>query len=139
MWPCTPQDVVDAANSRTFSEEGKFRLLVRYVLMWFNSDSERDASSGSCGDFGHVLHVANPPLKRHCVQVVHVSDNFCFLWVPPPLRLWRVRRRVLAGTSALRSADTECHRRPCATGPPNWKFAVSCKFDCVFCLQALKT
>ena len=79
------ENVVDADNSQTFSEEGKFRLrvltqlhsfvhgvddigrgreLVRCVLSWSDSDSERGASIRNCEDFGHVLHVANPPLKR---------------------------------------------------------------------------
>ena len=87
--------MVDAANSHTLSEEGKFRLLdafvhcsndvcfaqelVRDVLSWSDSDSECDASSG---DFGHVLHVASPPLKRRCIQVVQAVNDFCFLWVP---------------------------------------------------------
>ena len=37
---------------------------------------------GNCGDFGHPLHIADPPVKRRCVQVVHVADDFCFLGVP---------------------------------------------------------
>ena len=41
-----------------------------------DSDSECDASSSNCGDFGHLLHVADPPLKRRCIQVVHVVDDF---------------------------------------------------------------
>ena len=83
------QDVVDVANSHTLSEEGKFvqcsnevcfaQELVCDVLSRSDSDSERDASSGNCGNFGHVLHVTVPPLKRRCVQVVHVVDDFCFL------------------------------------------------------------
>ena len=32
--------------------------------------------------FGHVLHVADPPHKRRCIQVVRVEDDFCFLGVP---------------------------------------------------------
>ena len=92
-----------AADSRTLSEDGKFRLqvlaklnafvhcsndvclaqeLVRDVLMRSDSDSECDASSGNCGDSGHVLHVADPPHRRFCIQVVHVADDFCFLVVP---------------------------------------------------------
>ena len=80
------QDVVDAANSQTLPEEGKFRLrvlseldtfvhgandiglgreLVRGKLSWSDSDSECDASKGSCGDSGHV---ANHPHNRHCIQ-----------------------------------------------------------------------
>ena len=55
--------------------------LVRDVLSRSDSDSER-ASSGDCGDFGHVLHFADPPLKRRCIQVVHVADDLCFLEVP---------------------------------------------------------
>ena len=79
------QDVVDAADSQTLTEEGKFRLrvlaevdafvhcsndvcvgqrLVRDVLSRSDNDSECDASSDNCGDFGHVLHVADPPLRR---------------------------------------------------------------------------
>ena len=56
--------------------------LARDVLSRSHSDSECVASSGNCGDFGHVLHVADPPLKRRCIQVVHVVDGFCFLGVP---------------------------------------------------------
>ena len=84
----------------TLSEESKFRLwvlaklhafvqcsndvclaqeLVRHELPWPDSNSECDASSGNFGYFGHVVHVADPPLKRRCIQVVHVVDAFCFL------------------------------------------------------------
>ena len=97
--------VVDATDTQTLSEEGKFRLrilaeldafvhcsedvcfaqeLVRDVLWRFNSDSECDASSGNGGDFGHVLHVTDPPpLKRRCIQVVHAVDDFYFLGFRP--------------------------------------------------------
>ena len=122
--------VVDAAHSHTLSEEGKFRLwvlaeldaivhcsndvcfaqeLVRYVLSRSDSDSECDASRGSCGDFGHVLHVADPPLKSRCIQVVHVVDDFCFSGGSAPLRsapTLRWRRRIPAGKPAPRSGDT---------------------------------
>ena len=94
------QDAVAAANSHTLSEEGKFRLrvlaelhafvhsssdarfaqeLVRDVLSRSDSDSECDAPCGICGDFVHVLHIADPPLRRHCIHDVHVVDDFCFL------------------------------------------------------------
>ena len=56
--------------------------LLRDILSGSDSDSECDASSGNCGDFGHVLHVADPPLRRRCIQVVRVVDDFCFLKVP---------------------------------------------------------
>ena len=136
------QDVVDAANSQTLPEAGKFRLrvltqlnslvhgandiclgreLARFELSWSNRDSERGASSGSRGDFGHVLHVANPPLKRHCIQVVHAVDDFCFSVGSAALRLWRWRRRLPASTSAPRSGDAECHHRPCTTSPPGYR------------------
>ena len=85
-------------NSHTLSEEGKYSLrvltkldafihcsndvclaqeLVRDVLSRSDSDSKCDASSGNCGDFGHVLHVADPPRKRRCIQVVRAVDVFC--------------------------------------------------------------
>ena len=92
------QDVVGAADAQTFAEEGKFSLrvltfvhcskdvclgqeLVRDVLLGSDRDSVCDASSGGCGDVGHVLHVINSPRRRCCIQVVHV-DDFYFLWVP---------------------------------------------------------
>ena len=89
--------------THTLSEEGKFRLrvlvelnafvhcsndvclgqeLVRDVLLGSDSDSECDASSGTCGGFCHVLHVADPPPGSRCIQVVHVLGDFCFLGVP---------------------------------------------------------
>ena len=88
--------VVDAAISHALSEEGEFRLrvlaeldafvhcsndvcfaqeLVRELRSRSDRDSECDAPSGNCGDSGHVLHVRNPPLKRRCIQVVHVTDD----------------------------------------------------------------
>ena len=96
------QDVVDAVNSHTLSEDGKFRLrvlakliafvhcsndvylaeeLVRNVLSRSNSDSECDASSGNCAELGLVLHVTDPPLKKRCIEVVLAVDDFCFLVV----------------------------------------------------------
>ena len=88
----------------TLSEMGKFRLqalaepdafvhcaddiclaqeLVRDELPRPDSNSECDAAGGNCRDFGHALHVADPPPRRCCIQVVHVVDDFCFQWVPP--------------------------------------------------------
>ena len=98
-----PQDVVDTADSQTFSKEGELCLrilakldalvhctddfclaqeLVRHDLPKPNSSSERDAAVSDCRGFGQALDVANFPLKRCCVQVVHVVDDFCFQWVP---------------------------------------------------------
>ena len=121
------QDVVDAANPHTPPEEGKFRLrllaeldafvhfssdvcfaqeLARDVLSRSDSDSECGASSGNCGDFGHVLHVADPPLGRRSIQIVHVVDDFCFLRGSAPLRLRRRRRLIPAERAAPRSDCT---------------------------------
>ena len=93
------QCVVDAAESQTLPEEGKFRLwvlalpnafvhcsndvcfaqeLLRDVLSRSDSDSNCDASSGGCGDLGHLLHVTNSPLGRRCIQIVHVVGDL--LW-----------------------------------------------------------
>ena len=79
------QDVAHAADSQTLSGDGKFRLrvlaqldafvhcsndvcfaqeLVRVVLSMCDSASECHASSSNCGNFGHTLHVVDPPLKR---------------------------------------------------------------------------
>ena len=32
-----------------------------------NGDSKSNASGDGCGEFGHVLHIANPPLRRRCI------------------------------------------------------------------------
>ena len=95
------QDVADAPDSQTLSK-GKFRLwvptqldtfvhssndvclaqeLVRDVLPRSDCDSERDASSGYCGDFGHVLHVVSLPLRRCCTQLVNGVKDLRFLQV----------------------------------------------------------
>ena len=95
------QDVADAADSQTLSEEGKFRLqvlaeldafmhrsndvcfaqeVVREKLSESDSDSECDASGSSCGN--HALHVVGPPLSRRCIQVVHEADDACLLGGP---------------------------------------------------------
>ena len=68
---------VHSSNDVCFPQE-----LVRDFLSGSDNNSECDASSGHCGDSGHVLHVADHPLKRRCIQFVHVVDDFCFLWVP---------------------------------------------------------
>ena len=47
-----------------------------------DSNSECNATGGNCGSFGEAPHVANFPLRRCCVQVVHKVNDFCFQWVP---------------------------------------------------------
>ena len=56
--------------------------LVRDELPRSNSDSESHATVSNCGGFGHFRHVANSPLRKRCVQIIHVVDDFCFQWVP---------------------------------------------------------
>ena len=84
------QDVVRAADSQILS--GAFvhcsndvcfaQELLRDVLSWSDSDSKCDASSGNCGDFGHIPYVTNSPLGRRCIQVVHVVDDLRLQRVP---------------------------------------------------------
>ena len=47
-----------------------------------NRNSKRDTAVGDCRDFGQAPDVANVPLKRCCVQLVRVVDDFSFQWVP---------------------------------------------------------
>ena len=91
------QDVVDAADAQTFSKEGELCLrilamldaivhctddfslvqeLVRDELPRSDSNSECDATVCNCRVLGQAPDVANFPLKRCCVQVVHVVDYF---------------------------------------------------------------
>ena len=82
------QSVIGAADSQTLSDELVRALLesgeelVRDVLPRSDSDSECDAPSGYCWDLGHLLHIEDPPLRRCCIQIVHVADDLGFLRVP---------------------------------------------------------
>ena len=89
------QDVIDAANSQTLlAELDAFahcpndlcfaQELVRDLLSKSDSDSECDASSGKCGDFGHAVHVVDPPLAWRCIHIIHVVTDFCFQWSSAP-------------------------------------------------------
>ena len=85
-----PQDVVDTANSQTFPKEGEHctddvclaQELVSDELSRPSRDSERDAVASDCRGFGQAPDVANVPLRRCCVQVVHVVDDFRWQRVP---------------------------------------------------------
>ena len=61
---------------------------------------------------GHVLHVAGPPLRRRCIQVIHVVDDFCFLEVP-------LRSDSSVGDVKFRKDGTTIGRHPCTTGLPS--------------------
>ena len=92
------QDVVDTADAQTFLKEGELCLrilamldaivhctddfclvqeLVRDELPRSDSNSECDATVCNCRGLGQAPDVASFPLKRCCVQVVHVVDYFC--------------------------------------------------------------
>ena len=98
-----PQDVVVTADAQTFPKEGELCLrilakldervhcaddiclaqeLVRDELRRPDSNCECVAAGGRCGSFGQAPGLANFPLRRCCVQVVHVVDDFRFQWVP---------------------------------------------------------
>ena len=102
------QDVVDMADAQTFSEEGELCLrilakldalvrcaddiclaqeLVRDELPRPDSNSECDATGVNCEGFGQAPDVANFPLRRCCVQVVHEVDDFRFQWFRSALTL----------------------------------------------------
>ena len=82
---CVPQNVVVAADSQTFSEEGELCLrvleelntfvhhsddvclsqeLIRDILSRSNSGSKGDPFIGDCGGLGHFLHIVDFPLGR---------------------------------------------------------------------------
>ena len=56
--------------------------LVRDVLSRSNSNSKCNASLDDRGNFDHVLHVADSPLRKCCIQIVHVADDFRVLGDP---------------------------------------------------------
>ena len=118
-----------------------------------------DASSSGCGDFGHVLHVADPPLKRRCIQVIHAVDDFCFLWVP--LRSdfgvgdveflqarrhqdWVTQNVTIVHVPKVRQASILLQHAPRIVGSGEFLWATQQKSgcllqsDCVLCLQAFE-
>ena len=100
-----------------------------------------------CPALSVAWHVANPPLGRCCIQVVHVVDDFRFSVGSAQLRLCHWQRRIpaektaprLGGTMSPSSMYHKSARPPficngcCGSsvsvsfsGAPSWKLAVSC-------------
>ena len=102
---------VHCSNDVCFAQE-----LVRDALSKSDGDSECEASSGNCGDFGHVLHVSKWRRGSRCLLFSEGSA---------PLRLLRWPRRIPAGRTAPRWGDTECHHRPCTISPQSLRFFCS--------------
>ena len=91
-----PRDVVDTTDAKALAEESKFCLwvltqLTRSCIARTTSALAKSWSAMNCRGpaatpsvvlpTGHVMHVTKSPLRRCCTRVVHVVDDFRFLWV----------------------------------------------------------
>ena len=124
------QDVVAAANSHTLSEEGKLRLRVLGELDAFvhysddiclaqeqvrdelpdsGGDSECDASSGNCGDFDYVLHVADSPLGWRSIRQMRAPRTRSLKKVTQ----WKVSSSAVVCWSCDGVWDRSKHRDTC--------------------------
>ena len=63
------EDVVDSADAKAFTEEGKFCLRILTHLHAFINGPECDMSMDCCGYRGHRENVVDCPIRRSCVQV----------------------------------------------------------------------
>ena len=140
------QDVVDAADSQTLTEEGKFRLrvltqlntfvhcsndvclgqeLLRDVLSGSDSDSECNTSSGDCGDFGHLrsnLGVGDVEFLQAGRHQDWVTHNVTIVHVPQvrqaSILLQHVPRIVWFDCVSSRSVTLCTFHHPKESPPP---------------------